>query len=90
MPANLLSKGMSTMKMQINIDKDTRKQLVEELKGYFWKERDEDLGNLGAELLLDFIINTIGPHLYNHGIQDAYSYMNERVEDLLALEKPLR
>lgn len=76
--------------MQINIAKDTRNQLLEDLKRYFQRERDEDLGNLGAELLLDFIINDLGPHFYNQGIQDAYAYMRERIEDMLALEKPLR
>lgn len=78
------------MKLQINLAKDTRKQLLEDLKRYFQRERDEDLGNLGAELLLDFIINDLGPHFYNQGIQDAYAYMQERIEDMLALEKALR
>ena len=81
---------MRILKLQINLAKDTRKQLLEDLKRYFQRERDEDLGNLGAELLLDFIINDLGPHFYNQGIQDAYAYMQERIEDMLALEKTLR
>lgn len=81
---------MRILKLQINLAKDTRKRLLEDLKRYFQRERDEDLGNLGAELLLDFIINDLGPHFYNQGIQDAYAYMQERIEDMLALEKPLR
>ena len=47
---------MRILKLQINLAKDTRKQLLEDLKRYFQRERDEDLGNLGAELLLDFIL----------------------------------
>jgi len=46
--------------------------------------------NLGAELLLDFILTNIGPHLYNKGIEDSYAYMSDRIEDLLGLEKRLR
>lgn len=74
-------------KMEIELSKEIRKELVESIKRYFWKERDEELTHLGAELLLDFIINEIGPYLYNRGIEDSYKYMNERIEDLLGLEK---
>ena len=77
-------------KMEIELEKDVRKKLVEDLKRYFSDERDEELGDLGAEILLDFIINNIGPYLYNKGIGDSYTYMNERVEDLLGLEKRFR
>lgn len=77
-------------KMEIELKKDVRKKVIEELKEYFWSERNEDLSNLGAELLLDFILNDIGPYIYNKGIEDSYTYMNERIEDLLGLEKHLR
>lgn len=77
-------------KMEIELEKDVRKILIEDLKRYYYNERDEDLGDLGAEILLDYIINNIGPYLYNKGIEDSYTYMNERVEDLLGLGKRLR
>lgn len=77
-------------KMEIDLKKEVRKVLIEDLKRYFSSERDEELSNLGAELLLDFIINDIGPYIYNKGIEDSYTYMNERIEDLLSLEKHFR
>jgi uncharacterized protein (DUF2164 family) len=76
--------------MEIELTKETRIVLVENLKRYFWSERNEELGNLGADLLLDFIINDIGPHIYNKAVEDSYTYMNERTEDLLGLQKRLR
>jgi len=78
------------MKMEIDLKKEVREVLIEDLKRFFWKERDEELSHLGAELLLDFIINDIGPYIYNKGIEDSYIYMNDRIEDLLGLEKRLR
>ena len=78
------------MKMEIELKKETREVLIENLKRYFWKERDEEITNLGAELMLDFIINDIGPYIYNKAIEDSYAYMNERIEDLLGLEKRIR
>lgn len=78
------------LKMEIELNKETRKVLVENLKRYYWNERNEELNNLGAELLLDFILNDIGPYIYNKAVDDSYVYMNERIEDLLGLQKRLR
>ncbi|HBW38643.1 MAG TPA: DUF2164 domain-containing protein [Desulfosporosinus sp.] len=74
-------------KMEIELKKEVRTVLVETIRRYFWNERNEEINHLGAELLLDFIINEIGPYIYNQGIEDSYTYMNERIEDLLGLEK---
>jgi uncharacterized protein (DUF2164 family) len=77
-------------KMEIELKKEVRAVLVESIRRYFWNERNEEITHLGAGLLLDFIVNEIGPYLYNRGIEDAYTYMNERIEDLLGLEKRTR
>lgn len=76
--------------MEIELNKEIRVVLIENLKRYYWNERDEELSNLGAELLLDFIVNDIGPYIYNKGVEDSYAYINERTEDLLGLQKRLR
>jgi len=76
--------------MDIELNKEVRVVLIESLKRYYWNDRNEELNNLGAELLLDFILNDIGPYIYNKAIEDSYDYMNERTEDLLGLQKRLR
>lgn len=75
------------LKLEIDLKKEVREVLTEDIKRYFWNDRNEELSNLGAELLLDFIINHIGPYIYNKGIEDSHTYMSERIEDLLGLEK---
>lgn len=75
------------MKTKIKLEKHIKKNLIEEIKRFFWNERDEELSDLAAEILLDFVLNKIGPHIYNEGIKDAYAFMNEKVEDLFGLEK---
>lgn len=77
-------------KMEIELKKEVRAVLVERLKKYYWTDRDEEITDLGAELMLDFIINEIGAYIYNQGIEDCYAYMNERNEDMLGLQKRLR
>lgn len=52
------------------------------------------LGELGAENLLDELVQGLGPVLYNQALHDARTLLNQRMvaleEDLFALEKPLR
>ena len=39
---------------------------------------------------MDFIVNDLEPYIYNKAVEDSYVYMNERIEDLLGLQKLLR
>ncbi len=71
----------------MKLSKEKKDMLIEEIKKYFSNERDEDLGDLASSLILDFFIEKLGPEIYNQGIQDAKQYMEERVMDMLELEK---
>jgi len=71
---------------KVTLSKEDREKLISEIQAYFWEERDEELGNLAAGFILDFIIKNIAPTFYNQGIRDSIKYMNERVEDLYGLE----
>lgn len=72
---------------KIELTKDLKIQAINEIKKYFSTERDENIGDLSAELFLDFITEKMAPFFYNQGIRDAHQYMNERLEDLFGLEK---
>jgi uncharacterized protein (DUF2164 family) len=71
----------------IKLSKEKRKDMISEIKNYFLEERDEDLGDLAASFILDFFIEKLSGDFYNQGINDAYVYMNERLEDTLGLQK---
>lgn len=60
---------------------------IEAIKLFFSEERDEDLGDLAAMLILEFIGEHFGPYFYNKGIADAKDYLQEKVDDLYSLEK---
>lgn len=51
--------------------KEKRADILHKLQAYFREERDEELGDLAANLLLDFIEREIGPIFYNQGVKDA-------------------
>lgn len=71
---------------RIRLTKEARQEMIQKIMNYFENERGEQIGNLSATLLLTFIIEELGPAIYNQGVQDAYRYMTERCEDMLALE----
>lgn len=67
---------------KIKLNKEQYDGAVEELKNYFVNEREESIGNLQSRLMMDFILEKIGPAIYNQAIYDMQRYMNEKIEDM--------
>lgn len=67
---------------RIEMTKDERKVAIGKIQEYFENERDESIGDLQGELILDFIVEKIGPHIYNQAINDMHKYMSEKVDDM--------
>jgi uncharacterized protein (DUF2164 family) len=51
--------------------KEDKAQITHKLIEYFREEREEEIGELAAGMLLDFIEREIGPFFYNRGVRDA-------------------
>ncbi len=75
------------MSNKIKVSKENRQEMLSEIKAYFLKERDEELGDLAAGFILDFVIEKIAPHFYNQGVWDSHRYLQEKIEDLLGIQK---
>jgi len=71
----------------IKITKEQRDEMVPEIKNYFLKERDEEIGDLAAGLIFDFILEKLAPEFYNQGVMDSHRYMQDAAEDLLSIRK---
>lgn len=72
---------------KLHLSKQQKEEMKQKVQDYFLRERNEELGDLSASLMVDFIISELGEVIYNKGIEDAHRYMNERVEELLDLQK---
>ncbi len=72
---------------KIKFTKEDRKNAVRDIQIYFQNERDEEIGNLPAELLLDFFLDKIGPVIYNKAIEDAHQLLVQKAEELFSLQK---
>ena len=64
---------------------DARKQAIAALRQYFVANLEEEIGELKAGLLLDFILSELGPSVYNQGLADAQGFFEERSQDLAAI-----
>lgn len=71
----------------ITLTNERKDEMVSEIKNYFLKERDEEIGDLAASLVLDFILEKIAPEFYNQGVFDSHQYMKDSAEDLLSIQK---
>jgi len=68
--------------LTLELPEQTRAQSVASIKRYFVEELDQEIGDLKAGLVLDFILKEIGPSIYNAAIADAQAYLRDRVADL--------
>ena len=68
--------------MAITLAAETQKQAIASIQRYFKEQLDEEVGDLRARLLLDFVLKEIGPTIYNHAIRDAQAYFQGTVTDL--------
>jgi len=69
-------------KQSITIADEARKRAVASLKRYLDEEFDEEVGDLKAGLFVDFLLEELGPTIYNRAILDARAFFEERTADL--------
>ena len=68
--------------MAIKLPPQETEEVLHSLRKYFSSELDQELSELKAKLLLDYLQQEIAPLAYNQGVRDAEEYFRARVEDL--------
>jgi uncharacterized protein (DUF2164 family) len=66
----------------IELSNETREDAIASIKRYFDENLPEPISDLPANLLLNFILEEIGPPIYNQAIKDAQTRLQHRVADL--------
>ncbi len=61
---------------------EKRRSTIEAIIEYFQNERDEEVGVIAAENILDMFLQTAGSALYNKGVADANHLLKNRFDDL--------
>lgn len=68
--------------MTIELTKEDRAQALASIERYFRENMDERIGNIAASGLLGFILEEIGPSIYNRAVADAQERLMARVSEL--------
>ncbi len=68
--------------MDIKLDTARRQRVAAQLQQLFSKEFDEQLSDYRAEKVVDLMLRTLGPAIYNQGVQDARAHLQARLDDL--------
>ncbi|UHA72774.1 DUF2164 domain-containing protein [Paenibacillus sp. 481] len=77
--------------MMFKLPREQRQQLVDQVKRYFEQERDEVIGDLAAEQWINYMLELLGPHIYNEALSDTQKLLSERhaalEDELYAMQK---
>ena len=68
--------------MKLELSLQVRKDAITSIQRYFEENLPEPIGDLPAGLLLNYILEEIGPAIYNKAISDAQTRLQQRVTDL--------
>ncbi len=64
------------------LSEERRQQIIKEIVTFFKESRDETIGVIAAEDLLDFFLQNTAKDLYNKGVTDAGKLLTGRLADL--------
>lgn len=74
------------------LGREDKARIAEQLQRYLREELQQQIGGFEAEFLLDFVVERIGAHFYNRGVQDARAQLAtqwDALDDALyQLEQP--
>ena len=77
----------------IKIAREDKMLLIGEMQEYLLEQLSESIGNVAAEGIFEFVLNLVGPYVYNQAIADARKVAEQQMErtedELNILEKPL-
>ena len=64
------------------LPKAKRKSCIDELITFFKQERDETIGVIAAEDILDFFLQNIGEDIYNKAVEDSKELIKKTFDNL--------
>ena len=67
--------------LKIKLSKPEQQKLIEKTQTFFSQERDETIGLVAAEEILDFFVEELSTAFYNKGLDDARQWLRKRLEE---------
>ncbi len=67
---------------QITLSDERRQRLIGQLQTLFATEFDETLSEFRAEQVVNLMLTTLGPGIYNQAVQDVRGHLQTKLDDL--------
>ena len=67
--------------IKISLSKEEEKRFCEEFITFYSQEMDEKIGIIQAQIFLDFFLESMGPEIYNEGIDVAKNKVRDKFEE---------
>ena len=67
---------------KIKLSPDRRADVTRQLQLLFGREFDEELSDFRATAVIDLMLKTLGPAVYNQAVQDARAHLQAKLDDL--------
>jgi uncharacterized protein (DUF2164 family) len=78
----------------IKLSKEQQETMISDIQTFFSHEREEEISEFAAERVLDFVKESLAPHFYNAGVQDAKTVVEQQYtsleDEILTLERPIK
>ena len=68
--------------MDIKLDPARKQRVAAHVQQFFSREFDEKLSDFRAAEVVDMMLRTLGPAIYNQGVQDARAHLQVKLDDL--------
>lgn len=68
--------------MQVKLDPARRQRVAMHLQKLFSTEFDEQLSDFRANEVIDLMLRTLGPDIYNQAVQDVRAHLQGKLDDL--------
>jgi uncharacterized protein (DUF2164 family) len=68
--------------MTIEITKEVRKEVIASIQRYFEENMEEKIGNITTDALLYFLLEELGPIIYNKAVSDVQERLQARVMEV--------
>jgi uncharacterized protein (DUF2164 family) len=68
--------------MAIELSPERKREVLDNLQNLFERDFDEPLSEFRANAVLDLIMKTAGPAIYNQAVQDVRAHLQRKLDDL--------
>lgn len=78
----LLTKQVFCVRVTLELPRETRDRAIASIKRFVSEELDQEIGDLKADMVLDFFLREIAPSVYNRAVEDAQKHLVARLEEM--------